>query len=149
MEGGNPNIYGYVFDSNKEVDVLGLELPAVDFTGSVYLFPTTGNQKNIVEIILTGDRDADFTRAYKAAGMKKSHMKGKGYTWHHVHDFDSATGKSTMQLVTTAAHEATLPHKGSAGQFQDHFGVKYDTYESKMKFYEQGWRKEPKRISCN
>ena len=76
-------------------------------------------------------------------------MKGSGYTWHHVHDFNSNTGKSTMELVTTAAHQASLPHKGSAGQFADHFGVEYDTYEAKIKAHEQGWRAKPKRISCS
>ena len=145
LAGGNPNIYAYVRNPNKFVDIFGLmPLPTdVSFAGSPDLFPTTGNQNNIVEIVLTGDRSSDFTRAYKEAGISKA--DADGYTWHHVHDFDSTTGKSTMELVTTEAHEATLPHKGSAGQFQDHFGVKYDTYEAKMKAYEQGWRKKPRK----
>jgi RHS repeat-associated protein len=145
---GGTRMYGFVFDSNAFVDVFGLmaNFPTnVDFTGSADLFPTTGSQKNIVEIVMTGDRDADFTRAYKEAGISKSQMKGKGYTWHHVHDFDSTSGKTTMQLVTTSAHEATLPHKGSASQFAEHFKVEYDTYEAKMKAYEKGWRKKPKK----
>jgi len=45
-----------------------------------------------------------------------------------------------------------LPHKGSVGQFADYFGVQYDSFEAKMKSFEQGWRKEPKRqakkITC-
>ncbi|WP_280653709.1 RHS repeat-associated core domain-containing protein [Flavobacterium chilense] len=144
---GGMRIYGYVFNSNSLVDIFGLmaDFPTnVDFTGSPDLFPVTGNQKNIVEIVMTGDRDADFTRAYKEAGISKSEMKGKGYTWHHVHDFDSTTGKTTMQLVTTSPHEA----KGSASQFAEHLKVEYDTFEAKMKAYEQGWRKEPKKIKC-
>jgi RHS repeat-associated protein len=145
---GGMALYAYVHDPNSFVDVFGLMagFPTnVDFTGSADLFPTTGGQKNIVDIVMTGDRDADFTRAYKEAGISKSQMKGQGYTWHHVHDFDPTTGKTTMQLVKTSAHEATLPHKGSASQFADHFKVDYDTYEAKMKAYEQGWRKKPKK----
>jgi len=118
----------------------------VSFAGSPDLFPVSGNQSNIVEITLTGDRGSDFTRAFKEAGITKS--TASGYTWHHVHDFNSVTGKATMELVTTEAHEATIPHKGSAGQFSDHFGVKYDTYQAKMKAHEQGWRKKPKKIKC-
>jgi RHS repeat-associated protein len=145
---GGMALYAYVHDPNSFVDIFGLMagFPTnVDFTGSADLFPTTGSQKNIVDIVMTGDRDADFTRAYKEAGISKSQMKGQGYTWHHVHDFDPTTGKTTMQLVKTSAHEATLPHKGSASQFASHFKVDYDTYEAKMKAYEQGWRKKPKK----
>ncbi|MFK7004671.1 HNH endonuclease [Flavobacterium covae] len=142
------NLYAYVHDSNTYVDPFGLmaNFPTnITFAGSSDLYPVTGNQKNIVEIVMTGDRDADFTRAYKEAGISKQAMKGQGYTWHHVHDFDPTTGKTTMELVKTSAHEATLPHKGSASQFAEHFGVEYDTYESKMKAYEQGWRKKPRK----
>jgi hypothetical protein len=32
-----------------------------------------------------------------------------------------------MQLVKTTTHNASYPHEGSAEQFADHFGVKYDT----------------------
>ncbi|WP_262489879.1 RHS repeat-associated core domain-containing protein [Flavobacterium oreochromis] len=145
---GGMNVYAYVHDSNSWVDIYGLmaNFPTnITFAGSSDLYPVTGNQKNIVEIVMTGDRDADFTRAYKEAGISKQAMKGQGYTWHHVHDFDPTTGKTTMELVKTSAHEATLPHKGSASQFAEHFGVEYDTYESKMKAYEQGWRKKPKK----
>ncbi|WP_412531073.1 RHS repeat-associated core domain-containing protein [Flavobacterium columnare] len=148
LAGNNPTFYGYVHDSNSWVDPFGLmaNFPTnITFAGSSDLYPVTGNQKNIVEIVMTGDRDADFTRAYKEAGISKQAMKGQGYTWHHVHDFDPTTGKTTMELVKTSAHEATLPHKGSASQFAEHFGVEYDTYESKMKAYEQGWRKKPRK----
>ena len=144
LDGGD-KLYGYVRDSNKFVDSLGLmPIPTdVSFSGSPDLFPTVGNQKNIVKIVLTGDRSSDFTRAFKEAGINSG--DAGDYTWHHVHDFDPTTGTSTMELVTTEAHKSKIPHKGSAGQFADYFGVKYDTYEAKMKAYEQGWRKKPKK----
>ena len=80
--GNNPNFYVYVFDSNVEVDPLGLMTVTntVDFTGHADLFPTTGNQKNIVTIQLTGRRSSDFTQAYKEA-VEISKKQG----WHlHV-----------------------------------------------------------------
>ncbi|MCX8662519.1 HNH endonuclease [Gilliamella sp. B2911] len=109
----------------------------VDFTGHADLFPTTGNQKNIVTIQLTGRRSSDFTQAYKEAGI--SAKDAKDYTWHHVADFDPTTGKFTMQLVKTQTHIDSYPHKGSAGQFADHFGVKYDSKEAVEISKKQGW----------
>ena len=141
LAGNNPTLYGYVGDLNKWADVFGLDFKTVDFSGHPDLYQGPG--KNTVKIELTGDRSSDFTRAYKEAGITKA--DATGYTWHHVADFDPKTGESTMQLIKTSAHEANLPHKGSAGQFADYFGVQYDSFEAKMKSFEQGWRKEPKR----
>ncbi|MEB2280736.1 HNH endonuclease [Lysinibacillus xylanilyticus] len=68
------------------------------------------------------------------------------YTWHHVADFDPSTGKSTMQLVKTEAHNASLPHQGSVKQFEQFLGVEYETYEAKKASYDKGWRqREPRR----
>jgi len=138
---GQMNLYSYVNNTNSKIDTFGLmPIPTnVDFTGSSDLFPTTGGQSNIVEIQLQGTRSRDFTQAYKEAGIKAS--DADGYTWHHVHDFNSDTGTSTMQLVKTEVHEATIPHKGSAGQFADHFKVKYDSPEAVKKAQEKGWLK--------
>jgi RHS repeat-associated protein len=141
LAGGNPTLYGYVKDSNHWVDPGGLAVTnTVDFSGHPDLHP---HPNNTVRIKLTGDRDSDFTRSFKESGINKT--DASGYTWHHVADFDPVTGESTMQLVKRTTHEANLPHKGSAGQFQDHFGVEYDTFEAKMKAYLQGWRTEPKQ----
>ena len=141
LAGNNPTLYGYVGDLNKWADVFSLDFKTVDFSGHPDLYQGPG--KNTVKIKLTGDRSSDFTRAYKEAGITKA--DATGYTWHHVADFDPKTGESTMQLIKTSTHEANLPHKGSAGQFADYFGVQYDSFETKMKSFEQGWRKEPKR----
>ncbi|WP_427110765.1 HNH endonuclease [Lysinibacillus xylanilyticus] len=78
------------------------------FNDSPDLFP---HPNNVVPITLTGSRDSDFTVAYKKAGIKRKDTVN--YTWHHVTDFDTSTGKSTMQLVKTEAHNASLPHQGS------------------------------------
>ena len=141
LAGNNPTLYGYVEDLNNWADVFGLDFKTVDFSGHPDLYQGPG--KNTAKIKLTCDRSSDFTRAYKEAGITKA--DATGYTWYHVADFDPKTGESTMQLIKTSTHEANLPHKGSAGQFADYFGVQYDSFEAKMKSFEQGWRKEPKR----
>lgn len=58
-------------------------------------------------------------------------------------DFDPETETSTMQLVKTQTHIDSFPHKGSAGQFADHFGVKYDTKEAVDISKSKGWH-----LSC-
>ncbi|WP_444626871.1 RHS repeat-associated core domain-containing protein [Flavobacterium columnare] len=143
LAGNNPTIYGYTKDSNTRVDVFGLVVTnTVDFAGHSDLFPVTGNQKNIVQIKLQGRRGQDFTQAFKEAGIKRS--EAKNYTWHHLHDFDSNTGTSTMQLILRTTHEANYPHKGSAGQFADEFNVKYDSDDAVNISKSKGWHS-----SCN
>ncbi len=144
------NYSPYTFVDNNPINYIDLdgEIPTnVDFTGSLDLFPVTGNQKNTVKIVLTGSRNSDFSRAFKKAHLKKKDTKG--YTWHHVHDFDVNSGESTMQLVKSEAHKARVPHKGSVGQFVDHFGVKYDTHEAKVKAYDKGWIPKKPRKNLN
>ncbi|WP_442000301.1 HNH endonuclease [Pseudomonas abietaniphila] len=81
---------------------------------------------------MQGSRARDFTEAYKQAGLKEADVKAQGkYTWHHLDDFDPTTGKSTMQLVTRSAHEASLPHTGSVAQLEKHFGLPSGSYGSK------------------
>jgi len=75
---------------------------------------------------MQGARGRDFTQAYKEAGIKAS--AADDYTWHHVDDFDPKTGKTTMQLVKTSAHEATFPRGGSVSQFEKHFGLPSGSY---------------------
>lgn len=142
LVGGNPTIYGYVKDTNWWLDPLGL-LKTVDFTGHQDLFP---HPKSIVQITMTGSRKTDFVQAYKISGISS---KTKGYTWHHVYDFNPTIGKTTMQLVKTKTHVANLPHKGSVSQFEKEFGVKYETYEAKQIAYEKGWHKKAPRRQCH
>ncbi|SEU11818.1 RHS repeat-associated core domain-containing protein, partial [Pseudomonas graminis] len=123
---GGYNLYRYAPNPNIWIDPWGWAFKGVDFTGSPDLFPVTGNQKNIVTITMQGSRTRDFTQAYKEAGIKVS--AADDYTWHHVDDFDPKTGKTTMQLVKTSAHEATFPHGGSVSQFEKHFGLPSKAY---------------------
>ncbi|MGH9760487.1 MAG: HNH endonuclease, partial [Blastocatellia bacterium] len=122
------------------IDPQGLgSLSGVDFTGSPDLYPVTGSQQNIVQIPMQGSRGRDFTQAYKASGINEA--DAGGYTWHHVNDFDPATGQTTMQLVETSAHEATFPHEGSVRQFEQTYKVSYDSPEAVKVSYENGWLK--------
>nr|WP_106781358.1 RHS repeat-associated core domain-containing protein [Lysinibacillus timonensis] len=141
LAGNNPTMYGYVQNPSFEIDPFGLRrFKTVDFSNSPDLFP---HPNSIVTIPLTGSRESDFTAAYREAGIKRK--DADDYTWHHVADFDPITGKSTMQLVKTETHKASLPHQGSVKQFEQHFGVEYDTYDAKMASYNQGWRQEMPR----
>jgi len=141
LAGGNPTLYGYVQNPLLQIDPFGLrKFKTVDFSNSPDLFP---HPNNIVTITLTGSRDSDFTAAYKEAGIKRK--DAVNYTWHHVADFDPSTGKSTMQLVKTDTHKASLPHQGSVKQFEQFFGVEYETYEAKKASFDEGWRQRKPR----
>ncbi|WP_049973837.1 RHS repeat-associated core domain-containing protein, partial [Azospirillum sp. B4] len=155
LAGGN-NLAIYVPNPLKWIDPLGLawtpgvgnpNMPTVGvtsnggptFAGTDYLFPATGDQKNIVKITMQGSRGRDFTQADKLAGITESNREG--YTWHHVDDFDPKTGETTMELVRTDAHESVYPHKGSVSQFEKEYGVKYGTNSAKQISQENGWLK--------
>ncbi len=94
------------------------------FKDSSYLYPESSGVKNVVKIKLKGSRYQDFKEANKQAGIAGSEAPD-GYTWHHVDDFNLLTGESTMELVETNAHKATIPHKGSVYQYEQYHGVKY------------------------
>lgn len=95
---------------------------APDFSSnSNWLFPTSGGQKNIIEMKLQGSRNLDFIEANKIAKVDHLVPPGKnapdGYIWHHMDNFDPSTGKSSFQLVKEDIHVLTLPHTGSAKQY--------------------------------
>lgn len=99
---------------------------------SSILFPTTGNQKNIVRIKMTGKRsgkDGDFDKANEEAKIQSLVPSGKwkpdDYTWHHLDDFNPITEECTMQLVKTSEHIKTFPHTGSAKQWSNFKGEPY------------------------
>jgi hypothetical protein len=100
------------------------------FVGTSHLFPVAEGQLNRVNIKLTGNRDADFTLANAEAGISSLVPKGKNapidYVWHHVDDFNPKTGIASLELITIKAHQATLPHKGSAAQYRAHYGYGYE-----------------------
>lgn len=125
---GGINLYQYGPNPLTWIDPWGWAFGGVDFTGSPDLFPVKGSQLNIVEITMQGARGRDFTEAFKLAGISKA--DATGYTWHHLNDFDPVSGKTTMQLVTTSAHEATFPHAGSVSQFEKHFNLPSQSYGS-------------------
>jgi len=96
-----------------------------DFAGTSYLKTDLApGQKNIVNIKLKGNRYEDFKEANRLAGFKGAEPP-EGYTWHHVANYDHATGEATMQLVEKGAHRATYPHKGSVHQYEQATGKTY------------------------
>ena len=77
-----------------------------DFSGTPYLYKPKPGEKNIVEIDYKGGRRDDFKAANEKAGIPGTDAP-EGYTWHHVDEYNPKTGKGTMQLVRSDAHEAT------------------------------------------
>jgi RHS repeat-associated protein len=140
---GGLRSYAYAHDPSTFSDPWGLELEGVNFAGSDALYPAGPGQENIVKIKMQGSRGRDFTEANKRAKLDGT---PSGYTWHHVDDFNPRTGTCTMQLVTTEAHEATFPHRGSVSQFEKKFGVKYSNKGGAVDVArEKGWNKTKKR----
>lgn len=135
---GGMRAYGYVYNPLSWIDPLGLAFKSVDFTDSPDLYPTGEGEQNIVKIPMQGSRGRDFTQAYNESGIDRS-VAENDYTWHHVDDFNPETGETTMQLVKTEAHEASLPHQGSVKQFEQEFGVKYGKPEAVGVSQEKGW----------
>lgn len=45
---------------------------------------------------MTGNRESDFKNANKAMEFKN---KPKGYTWHHLDDYNFETNTCTVELV--------------------------------------------------
>lgn len=88
--------------------------------------PVTNGQKNIVTIEYTGTRPRDFGAANLEAGISTTQQAPKGYTWHHLDDYDPVTNTGTMQLIKREVHEATYPHIGGVAQYEAATGVPYD-----------------------
>ena len=103
-----------------------------DFSASKYIKRTEDGEPIIATIEMSGSRSKDFTRAFDDVGIPANERKKilEDYTWHHVDDYDEATGKCTMQLVEKKAHEATYPHRGSCAQYDSIHG---ETYNRKYK----------------
>jgi hypothetical protein len=99
------------------------------FAKTDYLFPIREGQQNVLNLEMTGSRRLDFKAANEAAGLQDLVPRGadspSGYVWHHVDDFNPATGTSTLELVERGAHNATIPHKGSVFQWEQLNGVPY------------------------
>ena len=131
---GGENLYSFAPNANVWVDPLGLLFFNPNHGD---LFPATGGQKNTVQITMQGSRGRDFTAAFKEAGIPRA--DAKGYTWHHVDDFDPKTGKTTMQLVKTDGDHKSTGHKGSVHQFEKKYGVKYDTPKAVKLSERKGW----------
>lgn len=98
---------------------------SVDFADTLYLYPITGEQKNIVKIKLTGTRRVDDKLAYELAGIKIDVSIIDNYTWHHLDDYDPVTGTCTLQYVSKDIHTATYPHYGAVKLIEDFLHIIY------------------------
>lgn len=76
---------------------------------------------------MQGSRNLDFKVVNENVSFKGISGKVTGnahklkygdVTWHHP-SYDPKTNTTKMQLVTTANHNAVIPHKGSVKEFED------------------------------
>jgi len=86
---------------------------SADFRNTQYLYKTSGDQRNIVRIKLTGIRENDDKLAFELAGIKPDKQIKNDFTWHHMNNFDPINGTCEMQLVDHDVHVACKPHYGS------------------------------------
>ena len=87
--------------------------------GPFALHPSDGA---IVEIEYTGSYPLDYEAANTAGGFART---PKGYTWHHLDDYNPVTNRGTMQLVETPTHQANQPHVGGVSQYEAATGQPY------------------------
>ncbi len=127
-----PNMYSYVHDSNAWIDPLGL-LEEVIFPKDKVILETT--------IQMQGSRDWDFKAANTNVGLNGSRGKPTinahkdvygDVVWHHA-TYDPKTNTAKMQLVTSADHNASKPHKGSVKAFEVATGTEYESTAAKNK----------------
>jgi RHS repeat-associated protein len=78
------------------------------------------DQKNTVDIEYTGSRSGDAAAANAKGGFKET---PRGYTWHHVANYNPQTNTGTMQLVKRSAHRKF--HHGGVKQWEDANKKKY------------------------
>jgi TANFOR domain-containing protein len=103
---------------------------APDFSDNINncLHPDVVGKK--IEITVTGQMNSnaakigDVELANQAAGIAGKSTP-TGYTWHHLDDFNPATGKCTMQLVKSTEHQKCRPHTGGVKQWENFFGQTY------------------------
>ena len=105
------------------------------YAGTSHMFPVTGDQRNVVQIQMVGNRKGDFKAANKEAKLEglvaaeggKPHEAPEGYIWHHRDDFVASApphppyGTCTMELVAEKAHQDTFVHFGSCDQCNRYF----------------------------
>ena len=119
MNGQSPAQLG----KNKGYDGIGTTTNGgADFSGTDYMYRDSNGKEATVTITMKGSRGKDFDEANAEAGLTQ---KPKGYTWHHVDDYNPITGECTMQLVKTDVHKATTTHAGSCAQYTAVTGKTY------------------------
>ena len=128
--GGN-NVFQYAPNPTGWIDPFGLsKFKPVIFPDSQVIAD--------VHIQMQGSRGADFKESnakvdFNGARGRPTQQAHKGLgdvVWHHA-DYDPTTNTARMQLVTSADHNAKIPHSGSVSQFEKHHNVEYESKEAK------------------
>lgn len=116
----------------------------LDFGETDVILRTDAGDAIEIKIKATGDRNNDYLRAeelLKEQGIdidfKKLRKQKNGYVWHHMDDYNAATGETTMQFITKDAHKKVRNHAGSAMQYHKVHGKGYGKTEFKVKEHYQ------------
>jgi hypothetical protein len=97
-------------------------------SNGTWLHPQTAG--NTIKIRVSGQMNTyqgvagDVQLANEAAGITGT-TTPEFYTWHHMDDFNPATGECTMQLVKTDIHNLCKPHSGAVKQWENYTGNTY------------------------
>ena len=94
----------------------------VSFKDSPELYKEN-KKTGIVNITAQGKRNKDFNVANSKLGLNP---KPKGYTWHHVDDYNVKERTMTLELVKTDVHKKTIPHAGGCMQYDAVNGSSYN-----------------------
>ena len=118
LTGGNPTLYGYVYNTNLLIDQFGLIVFPPDQLqpGTV----TSAAPDGIYAIKATGSRGADYTAFKNVSPVEPT----GSWRVHHV-DYDPTTNIMRMQSVDPIAHAPS--HTGGVNDFQNATGQRYDT----------------------
>ena len=115
LAGGNPTLYGYVFNPLVDIDQFGL-VSSGNICFISGLHPSSVSPSNpggIFEIITTGNRPGDRRALLDAIGIDNP---GRGWHAHHV-TYNPTTNTMQMQLVDAKTH-GSISHVGGMNDLQ-------------------------------
>ncbi|CAM3764091.1 RHS repeat-associated core domain-containing protein [Flavobacterium branchiophilum] len=132
LAGNNPNFYAYVWDSNSQFDLLGLDGGLTSFIGDA-LHPgtvTADNPGGVYTVKATGNYQGDKAALYGEANLKESFSPD--YVAHHI-SYDANTNTMQMQLVKQDVH-SKVSHIGGVKDYREaHNGKGYESSKKKTK----------------
>ena len=95
-------------------DIIETPNGGISFKSTDYIYKLDNGKEAIHTIKATGVRKNDFKKVNEVFGFENT---PEGYTWHHLDDYNVATGELTLELVRSDVHNALKPHSGGCAQY--------------------------------